>query len=78
MITGAQVEAARKLLNWSQISLAEAAGLGLEIIIDVELGRNVIAVEEIAFIRAALERDGITFIGSNGVEFMRRTGDQPD
>ena len=78
MITGEQVEAARKLLNWSQMSLAEAASLGLQIIIDVELGRNVISVEEIAFIRAALEREGVTFIGSDGVKFKRRTGEPPD
>jgi transcriptional regulator with XRE-family HTH domain len=70
-ITGIQIEAARKLLNWSQISLAKAAGLRVEAIARVELGHSDGSAEDFCAIRAALEQDGITFIGSYGVELRR-------
>jgi transcriptional regulator with XRE-family HTH domain len=73
-ITGQQIEAARKLLHWSQPFLAEAAGLRVEAIARVELGRSDASAEDFRAVKAALEQDGITFIGSHGVELRRRPG----
>jgi transcriptional regulator with XRE-family HTH domain len=66
MITAEQVKAARVLLNWSQMSLAEAAGLGVTDVIAFEYRRaeTVSATKE--SIKAALERAGIEFTGRNG------------
>jgi transcriptional regulator with XRE-family HTH domain len=66
MITAEQVKAARVLLNWSQMSLAEAAGLGLTEVIAFEYRRAETVLATMESIKAALERAGIEFTGGNG------------
>lgn len=64
--TGAQVRAARALLDWKQIELAEAAGLGLSTVVDHERSRREVSAKAVAAIRAALEAAGVEFIDANG------------
>lgn len=82
-ISSEQAKAARALLNWSQKSLAEAAGLDIAIVMEFELGRGVTSS---GAIQVALEAAGITLIGDGegpGVRFgkagdlVEERGDQP-
>ena len=66
MITGEQVTAARVLLNWSQFTLANSAGLDFYVIIDCEAGRHEPNPEDKVKIKRALEAAGIVFIPQNG------------
>lgn len=66
MITPAQSRAARGLLNWSQVDLAEAAHLSESTIRDFEKGRRVPSHNNLVAIRASLERAGVEFIDENG------------
>lgn len=61
-----QVRAARALLDMTQPALAQAAGLGLSTIVDMERGRRQVSPSAAAAIRAALETAGIQFIEENG------------
>lgn len=59
-ISSAQAKAARASLNWSQKSLAEAAGVEVAIVAQFELGRSLAST---GAIQGALEGAGITLIG---------------
>ncbi|MCV0396990.1 MAG: helix-turn-helix domain-containing protein [Rhizobiaceae bacterium] len=61
-ITPEQSRAARGLLDWSQAKLGAAAYLSESTIRDFEKGRRVPSINNLAAIRAALERAGITFL----------------
>ncbi len=66
MITPAQCRAARGLLNWSQGALAEAAGVGLSSVVDLEKERRAVSQEIKGKIRAAIERAGVQLLDQNG------------
>nr|WP_172332231.1 helix-turn-helix domain-containing protein [Mangrovicoccus sp. HB161399] len=65
-MTPAQCRAARALLEMTQPKLAEAAGLGLSTVVDLEKSRRVVSDQAIAALRAALEAAGVEFIPENG------------
>ena len=65
-MTPAQSRAARALLEMNQSVLAQSAELGLSTIVDFERGRRQVSEEAIFAIKAAFEREGITFIEENG------------
>lgn len=61
-----QSRAARALLDWSQSTLSEAAGVARATIAEFESGRRVPIANNLAAIRTALEAAGIIFIDENG------------
>lgn len=65
-MTPAQCRAARALINWTQPSLAESAGLGLSTIVDFERERRDVSDAARDAIRRALEKAGVIFIAENG------------
>ena len=65
-MTPFQCRAARALLEMNQSTLAQNAGLGLSTIVDFEKDRRQVSVDAVKAIKAALEREGITFIEENG------------
>jgi transcriptional regulator with XRE-family HTH domain len=78
-LTKEQSRAARALIDWSQMQLANSANLGESTIRDFEKGRRVPSVNNLAAIRAALESAGVEFIPQNGggpgVRLKKATGD---
>lgn len=76
MIEAAQVRAGRALIGWSQITLAEAAGLPLPLVEAIETAAGNVPAWAVAKMRATLESAGVAFIpevgGGAGVRF--RTG----
>jgi len=74
VITGQQIEAARVLLNWSQMSVAEAAELDVQVITDFEADRRKPNPEELVQIERALEAAGVEFTngGEPGVKLKRK------
>ena len=74
-ITPAQSRAARGLLAWSQIDLADRASLGQSTIRDFEKGRRVPTAKYLATVRRTLEAAGVIFIDGNeegpGVRLQR-------
>jgi hypothetical protein len=75
MITGAQMRAARALLQWSTGALARRCGLPQELIREAESinGAPNLEAEEIAAIESALKAGGVEFIGGkyHGVRMKR-------
>ncbi len=67
MITIQQVKAARALLDWKQSDLADACGLSLTAINNLERGIGSPRVETINSIRQTLESAGIEFTEGEGV-----------
>jgi len=65
-ISAPQCRAARALLGWSQTTLAEAAGVGRQTVVDFERGARTPYAQNLAAIRNALERGGVEFIPENG------------
>lgn len=66
MITGAQIRAARALLNWSSADLAKKAGTARQTIVRIEQidGLPNSKVQTIADIQNVFEAAGIEFIGT--------------
>jgi ribosome-binding protein aMBF1 (putative translation factor) len=67
-LSSAQIRAARAILRWSAVDLAQAASLGVNTIRRAEvadLGTSLTVANELA-IRHALESAGIEFIDENG------------
>ena len=64
MILPQQIKAARSLLGWSQIDLAQATSLGVATIKRIEVAHNVIRgrAENLWRIEKALEDAGVIFI----------------
>ncbi len=72
-MTPEHCRAARGWLNWSQSELAKAAGTGLSTVKDFEGGRRVPIANNLAAIRAAMEKAGIGFVtdGAQGITFEK-------
>ena len=60
MITGEQIRQARKLLGWSQESLAGQVGVSATTLRQFEKGRRVLKLD-LALLRGALESAGVEF-----------------
>jgi transcriptional regulator with XRE-family HTH domain len=65
MITREQLRAARGLLGWKQIDLAEAAGITLSQIKNIERGAMDPRASMLATIEAAFNQAGVVFIDQN-------------
>jgi hypothetical protein len=67
-ISGAQMRAARALLRWTALDLAEASKVGVATIRRVEVidGEISATAANQAALRRALEQAGIEFINENG------------
>ena len=61
MITGEQAKAARALLNWSQMTLAQSAEYGVTFVNHFENERSALSPEARVAIRRALEEAGVEF-----------------
>lgn len=78
-ISHAQCRAARGLLGLSQEALAEAAGVGLSTVRDLETQRREVSTDLLAKIRVALEAQGAELLaadsaGGEGVRLRKRRG----
>lgn len=79
MITGTQIRAARSSLRWTVLELAGAANLSVSSIKRVEGDDQVpsISAKSLAALKAALETEGIEFIGTPdngpGIRVHRRS-----
>jgi transcriptional regulator with XRE-family HTH domain len=62
MITGEQVKAARKLLGWSQMTLALEASLDQSTIAKFERGESRPSVLSVSKIKRSLEGAGVEFL----------------
>jgi transcriptional regulator with XRE-family HTH domain len=61
-IIPAQIRAARSLVNWSQDDLAEAAGVALTSVRDIEGERRAADSGTVSNVRRALENEGVEFL----------------
>ena len=66
MLTPAQCRAARGLVDWSQLELAEHAGVGIVTIRQLEAGSHAPRRATLDVVRRALEAAGVEFIDENG------------
>ena len=66
MLTPAQCRAARGLIDWSQMELAERAGVGIVTIRQLEAGVHEPRRSTLDVVRRALEAAGVEFIAENG------------
>jgi transcriptional regulator with XRE-family HTH domain len=66
MITSCQIRAARALVNWSALRLAEQSGVGVATIRRMELAKLVPSsnAQTLDLVRKTFETHGIEFIGS--------------
>lgn len=79
LITPAQIRAARALLDWSQERLAQAAGVAISSVRDVESSKRDPEAQTISSMRRALNNEGIVFLSGNANEGIgvRMVGDRP-
>jgi transcriptional regulator with XRE-family HTH domain len=66
MLTPAQCRAARGLIDWSQLELAERAEVGIVTIRQLEAGNHAPRRATLDVVRRALEAGGVEFIDENG------------
>jgi predicted transcriptional regulator len=66
MISPAQCRAARGLLDWSQQTLAEKAGVGVVTVRQLEAGTHDPRRATLDVVRRCLEAAGVEFIDENG------------
>jgi transcriptional regulator with XRE-family HTH domain len=63
------------LLDWTQVKLAEAAGLSLSTVVKFERSGRAVAGGAVPIMKRALESAGVEFIAENGsgagVKFMK-------
>jgi DNA-binding XRE family transcriptional regulator len=62
VITSGQIKAARALLGWTQVQLAEAAGIGEISVKNIERGVTDARASTLTKIQAAFEKAGVQFI----------------
>lgn len=79
MLTPAQIRAARALVGWSQAELANASGVALQSIKNIETGKTDPRLSTATALRRALERAGVIFLedgqsvdGGPGVRLAKR------
>lgn len=65
-ISGAQLRAARALIDWSRETLAEKCGCATRTLLRIEAGETLPQPRTAAALRAALESAGVEFISQNG------------
>ena len=65
-MTSAECRAARALLGWSQLQLANASGDDASTIRAFETGEQTVAEGNVAALRSAFEAEGIEFISAIG------------
>ncbi len=65
-ITGAQIRAARALVDWSREVLAESCGATVRTLARIEAAETIPRGRTLAAIRTALEAAGVEFIAENG------------
>lgn len=68
MITGAQVRAARALLNWSLADLADKSGIGQQAISKFENGETQPMSKTVQKLQKVLEDAGIEFLATGGIQ----------
>lgn len=66
MITAAQCRAARGLLDWTQQALADASGVGVVTIRQIESGVTVPRRATLKAVQRSMEDAGVEFIAENG------------
>jgi transcriptional regulator with XRE-family HTH domain len=66
MITPEQCRAGRGLLGWSQQELADAAGVGVVTVHQLEAGKSEPRRATLLVVRRAFEKAGVEFIDENG------------
>jgi transcriptional regulator with XRE-family HTH domain len=66
MFTPAQCRAARGLIDWSQLELAQRAGVGIVTIRQLEAGNHAPRRATLEVVRRALEAGGVEFIDESG------------
>ena len=66
IIAAAQCRAARALLEWTEVQLADAASADIEVIKHLEARFRRPSTADQRQIRKALEDGGVVFIGENG------------
>lgn len=66
MIMPSQCRAARGLLDWTQVQLAHAAGVGVVTIRQFEGAASEPRQATMTVIRLALEKAGVVFVDENG------------
>lgn len=66
-ITTAQIRGARGILNWSQQDLSQRTGISATSIGSIENGQTTPRASTLETIRNTLERNGIEFLGLDGV-----------
>jgi transcriptional regulator with XRE-family HTH domain len=71
-MTPEQCRAARGWLGWSQNELAGAAHVSHSTVKDFEVGKRVPIANNLAAIRAALEKEGILFVESETASGITR------
>ena len=71
MITGPQIEAARRLLRWSVSDLARRAGMEIADVQDIENAKSLPKrrLQDLAIIQATLQQVGMEFVDAVGVHF---------
>lgn len=72
IIAAAQCRAARALLEWTESQLAEAAGVEVEVVRQLEARFRRPTAPQQRRIRKALEEGGVVFIAENGGGFGAR------
>jgi len=65
-MTPGQCRAARGLLNWTQGSLAKAAGVSDVTVRNFENGKTSLQPASLSVIRSALENAGVRFLNDDG------------
>lgn len=66
MLTSSQCRAARAMLEWSRVALAEKSQVSERTIIDFERGARAPHASTKLAIKTAFEKSGIEFVDANG------------
>lgn len=72
-ITTAQIRGARGILNWSQGDLSQRTGISATSIGSIENGQSTPRASTLETIRNVFERNGIEFLGLDGVRIQSET-----
>ena len=74
MLTPAQCRAARALIEWNQIRLADASGVSVNTIRDFEGGKRTPITNNLTAIKNALEDAGVKFVRADNWEGVMAKG----